>query len=280
MRFEDYIKSLPIAEDFKNLILDQNFRDSNPAYYQNYPVLFSKAFLFKKNDLDYLNIAGYLYYQATLFTDCLIDEKEIEQFPLITICQEECIKILTSIYGLKSNFWKLWNKRKEEYLQALFIDKELQKKENVALEEYETLADKKSAFGKVALDCLFTIDNQDEDLYQKLLLSHKYFSVAFQLNDDIQDFKEDLRKGQFNWAVYLLQKQNLSHTDPDLLEKYLYIRGISKEMYQLGIQYCDKALSIVENIDVPEWKNTLVHTQTTFRHAILEIDNYLKALTS
>lgn len=280
MQFEVYIKSLPISEDFKKKILDKNFRDSNPVYYQNYPSLFSKAFLIKKTDLDYLDIAGYLYYQFTLFTDRLIDDKETVQFPLITICQEECIKILTDIYGLKSSFWEHWNKRKAEYIEAVYLEKEVKNKAIVTLEEYEDLADKKAAFGKVALDCLFTIDDKDENLYNELLLSHKYFSIAFQLNDDIQDFKEDLKNKQFNWALYLLQKQNLPHTDPDLLEKYLYIRGVSKEIYQLGIQYCDKALTIVENIEVPEWKEILIYTRTTFRRAILEIDNYLKALTS
>jgi len=280
MLFETYIKSLTISENFKNQILDKNFKDSNPAYYQNYPSLFSKAFLIKKTDLDYLDIAGYLYYQATLFTDLLIDEKEITLFPLITICQEESIKILTAIYGLKSNFWEIWNKRKAEYLEAIYLEKEIQQKTTVTITEYETLADKKAAFGKVALDCLYTLDNKDEDVYQKLLLSHKYFSVAFQLNDDIQDFKEDLKNNQFNWAIYLLQKQKLPHSDPHLLEKYLYIRGITKEIYELGMQYCDNALAIVEDIDVPEWKEILMYTKTTFRQAILEIDNYLETLTS
>ena len=280
MQFEDYIKSLSISKDFKNQILDKNFMDSNPAYYQNYPSLFSQAFLMKKTDLDYLDFAGYLYYQATLFTDRLMDENEISKFPLIAICQEESIKILTTIYGLKSSFWKLWNKRKAEYLQAIYIEKEIRHKVIVTIEEYEILADKKAAFGKIALDCLFTLDNKDESLYQKLLLSHKYFSVAFQLNDDIQDFKEDLKNNQFNWAIYLLQKQKLPHSDPHLLEKYLYIRGITKEIYELGMQYCDNALAIVEDIDVPGWKEILMYTKTTFRQAILEIDNYLETLTS
>jgi len=280
MQFANYIKGLPISEYFKNQILDKNFVESNPSYYQNYPSVFSNAFLIKKPDLDYLDIAGYLYYQATLFTDRLIDEKETAYFPLITICQEESIKILTSIYDLKSDFWIIWNKRKAEYLDAIYLEKKIQHKTIVTIKEYEILADKKAAFGKIALDSLFTLDNKDEKMYQKLLLSHKYFSVAFQLNDDIQDFKEDLKNKQFNWAIYLLQKQKLPHTDPNLLEKYLYIRGISKEMYQLGIEYCDKALNIVENINVPEWKEVLIYTKATFTNAILEIDNYLKVLSS
>ena len=79
--------------------------NDNPKYYQNYPSLFSNAFLITKEQLNLLDISGYLYYQATIFTDNLIDENDISKFPLITICQEESIKILTSIYGLANDFW-------------------------------------------------------------------------------------------------------------------------------------------------------------------------------
>lgn len=280
MQFKNYIQNLFIPEFFKIQILDKNFIDNNPIYYQNYPSLFAKVFSIHQKELNLLDIAGYLYYQATLFTDSLIDEKELSKFPLITICQEESIKILTAIYGIENSFWKLWNERKNEYLEAIHLEKGLSKKTVITIEEYEVLADKKSAFGKVAIDCLFSLDNKDENLHKQLLLSHKYFSVAFQLNDDIQDIKEDLKKGQFNWALYLLQQQNISYQDPRILEKYLYIRGVSKQMYQLAVDYCDKSSEIVENIDVPKWKKILTDTKKTFTTAIIEIDNYLEILTS
>lgn len=280
MQFQSYIQNLPISNIFKEQILDKQFLESNPIYYLNYPSLFSNAFSISPKKVELLDIAGYLYYQATLFTDSLNDEKEIAKFPLITICQEESIKILTSIYSLENNFWKLWNKRRSEYFQAVNIEKELCKNGNVTIEEYEILADKKSAFGKVAIDCLFSIDNTNDHIYQKLLLSHKYFSVAFQLNDDIQDIKEDIRKGQFNWAFYLLKQQNIGNEDPIVLEKHLYIRGISKQMYLLGIDYCDKALNIVENLDISNWKKVLNDTKKRFFTAIIEIENYLEILTS
>lgn len=280
MKFQNYIQSLFIPDFFKIQILDKNFIDSNPVYYQNYPSLFSNSFLVNEKELNLLDIAGYLYYQATLFTDSLIDEKELSKFPLITICQEESVKILTAIYGIENNFWELWNLRRNEYLKAIHLEKELSKKEIVTIEEYEVLADKKSAFGKVAIDCLFSIDNTNSYLYQQLLKSHKFFSIAFQINDDIQDFKEDLKKGQFNWAVYLLQIKNIDNQDPIVLEKYLYIRGITKKMYQLGIEYCDKSLCFVDDIDVPQWKKIVLDTKKTFITAIVEIDNYLEILTS
>jgi hypothetical protein len=281
LKFTSYIQNLSMPDNFKSVVLDANFTAGNPIYYQKYPELFAQVFLVESKNLELLNIAGYLYYQATLFTDTLIDEKDLSKFPLVTVCQEESIKILTSIYGLENSFWQLWNARRNEYFEAIYLEKSFLEKEVITIEEYEILADKKSAFGKVAIDCLFSIDNsKDIDLYEQLLLSHKYFSVAFQLNDDIQDLKADVKKGQFNWAFYLLKQNKMSDHAPEKLEKYIHIRGISKQMYQLGIFYCDKALELVKDIDVHEWKKVLYDTKKAFITFIIEIDNYLEILTA
>jgi hypothetical protein len=278
--FKEYIQSLSLSSLFKNQIIDEKFAQNNPAYYQNYPSLFSKAFLVTEKELELLNIAGYLYYQATIFADALLDEQDASKFPLILICQEESIKILTHIYGLNHNFWQVWNTRKQEYLEAIFLEKSFSKKESVTIEEYELLADKKSAFGKVAIDCLYCFDNTNIDLYNQLLLSHKYFSVAFQLNDDIQDLKSDIEKGQFNWARYLLEQEKIENKEPDFLEKILYVRGIATQMYKLGINYCNKALEVIENSDVSEWEKVIKDIKKMFLNHIVEIDNYLNFLYS
>ncbi|MDG2432944.1 hypothetical protein [Flavobacterium sp.] len=260
--------------------MDKKIIESNPSFYQKYASLFAKTHKILEKDLSLLDIAGFLYYKATLLTDNLIDEKDFSKFAQITICQEESIKILTSIFSLENNFWSLWNKRRDEYFEAIYLEKQFSKKDIVSLKEYETLADKKSAFGKVAIDALHSIDNRNNAVYQKLLLSHKYFSIAFQLNDDIQDFKNDLIKGQFNWAAYLLKKEIKSNDDPNILEKQLYIKGIAKVIYKKCINYCNKSLKIVENVNVPEWKNVINETKKSFQIAIIEIENYIETLTS
>lgn len=279
-QFTNYIQNLAISNSFKSIIIDENFINCNPVFYQNYPSLFANIFTLQEQDLDLLNIAGYLYYQATIFTDNLLDENDVSKFPIISICQEESIKILTSIFGLKNDFWVLWNARRNEYIEAIYLEKALLNNDIVTIEEYEILADKKSAFGKVAIDCLFSIDTKNRSLYEQLLLSHKYFSVAFQLNDDIQDLKSDVQKGQFNWAYYLLKQEDIAEHKLEILEKYLYVRGIAKNIYTLAILYCDKSLQLVENIEVTEWKKVLLETQKTFRTAIIEIDDYLEILTA
>lgn len=280
MTFQEYIESLFINNIYKVQILDKKIIESNPSFYQKYASLFAKTHKILEKDLSLLDIAGFLYYKATLLTDNLIDEKDFSKFAQITICQEESIKILTSIFSLENNFWSLWNKRRDEYFEAIYLEKQFSKKDIVSLKEYETLADKKSAFGKVAIDALHSIDNRNNAVYHKLLLSHKYFSIAFQLNDDIQDFKNDLIKGQFNWAAYLLKKEIKSNDDPNILEKQLYIKGIAKVIYKKCINYCNKSLKIVENVNVPEWKNVINETKKSFQIAIIEIENYIETLTS
>ncbi|WP_166923629.1 prenyltransferase/squalene oxidase repeat-containing protein [Flavobacterium poyangense] len=280
IKFKTYIEQLDISDIFKSQILDYKFINNNPLYYQNYPSLFADAFTVDQSQLDLLDIAGYLYYQATILTDCLIDEKKVEVFSLMSVCQEESVKILIHIFGIDHVFWKLWNSRKMEYFEAVYLEKELFKKEVVAIEEYEALSDKKSAFGKVAIDCLYSLDDYSGSLCRDLHLSHKYFSVAFQLSDDVKDLKEDLVNGQFNWAIHLLKKERISESDPILLEKYLYIRGIAKQIFQLGIEYCEKALKAVKDIDVPKWKDMVTDTKKTFAKAIFEFDNYLEILNT
>src|SRR5688500_3617150 len=163
-------------------------RDKSPKYYQYYPRLFHPYFYTIDAQLtDKLSKAGYLYYQSVLFTDSLIDEGDLSKIPLIQIYQEETIKILCSIYNNENILWEYWSKRRNEYFEAVKIERSLKIDSDVDLTVYEDLSDKKAAFGKVAIDCLYAIENENNSaLYKNLLESHYHFSVGFQLYDDIK----------------------------------------------------------------------------------------------
>ena len=77
-------------------------------------------------------------------------------FPTVS---EETNKILTSIYGYKSSFWELWQQRKAEYFKAIQTEKRLLTTSEVSFEQYSSLADDKSAFGKIAIDSLWIQSN-------------------------------------------------------------------------------------------------------------------------
>jgi|TARA_B110000037_G_scaffold221513_1_gene292798 hypothetical protein len=280
INFTNYIYKLEINDTFKRLICDENFINENPEFYLYYPILFSETFNISKQHLSKLSIAGYLYYQSTLFTDSLIDKNDKSKIALISICQEEAIKILSSIFPLGSLFWKFWNQRKEEYFFAVKLEKELSEKENVSFLDYSKLSDFKSSFGKIAIESLFVLDeNKNTKTLKCLLDSHKYFSIAYQLNDDVIDIKEDFDINQFNWVVYkYIKETDLKKYSISDLKKLLYINGKIVEVFKKAIIQLDKALACVSEINVSLWKEHLLKMKLKFSNSIIEIENYLKLL--
>ena len=105
-----YVKNLPILEDFKKEILDPDFINEILSIYTKYPHLFGAAFSIDVSDkIRLLNIAGFLYHRSIIYMDKLLDNQTTKSnnILLITICQEECIKILASIFPLKENWEKI-----------------------------------------------------------------------------------------------------------------------------------------------------------------------------
>jgi squalene-hopene/tetraprenyl-beta-curcumene cyclase len=263
----------------KDLIENLKQNDKSPKYYQYYPRLFHNYYEDVDDDivLD-LSDAGYLYYQSTLCTDSVVDDKDFSKFPFISLFQEGTIKILTSIYGKESVFWNYWEKRRKEYFEAVKIEKGLNINNIVDFNIYEDLADKKSAFGKVAIDCLYVLSkNNDEDVYNSLLRSHYYFSVGFQLYDDLKDFDEDFNKEQFNWAIYELNKVIVFSDYKNnilMLNKLLYIKGVGQEILSKSITYFQKAFEILESLgnNNSQWKEVVIDMKETIE-IYLEVTN-------
>lgn len=259
-------------------------RDKSPKYYQYYPRLFRPYFNTIDAQLtDKLSKAGYLYYQSVLFTDALIDEGDLSKIPLIQIYQEETIKILCSIYNNENILWEYWGKRRNEYFEAVKIERSLKIDSDVDLTVYEDLSDKKAAFGKVAIDCLYAIENENNSaLYKSLLESHYHFSVGFQLYDDIKDFKEDLLKKQFNWAIYELSKVlKFDHykNDVSLLNKLLYLRGVGQSILSKSIASFKRSISILEKLNIEsEWLQINIEMKNTIENYLDVTNGYIKTL--
>jgi hypothetical protein len=243
--------------------------DKSPVYYQYYPRLFYKYFEdIDKKIVETLSEAGYYYYQATLLTDSIVDNKRFASFPLISILQEEAVKILISVFGINSEFWKYWDRRKQAFIGAVKIEKQLQAQKKVNWEAYKNLADKKSTFGKIAIDCLYQLsDKKNENLYRLLLHSHYYFSVGFQLYDDIKDFKEDFEQGQFNWAIYELKQKvdfNRYKNNLSILNKLLYTQGVASAILNKSIAAFQKAEDMLSPLNIDsEWLGVIRDMKNT-----------------
>lgn len=278
-----YVKESKNFNDKEQEYLLSNYKvNKSTDFYEFYPLLFNHYFNFHDKDkLNQLSFAGYLYYQSILILDSVIDDKKLSNIYLVTILQEETIKTLTSIYGKDSYFFTLWNSRRKEYFNAIKIEKSFKLKDFVSFEEYKNLADKKSAFGKVAIDSLHSISNfKNLDRYNQLIESHKLFSVGFQLYDDIKDFKEDIEKGQFNWAVQSLKEKIDFDSYADNIEalnKLLYLEGVGQEVMSLSISYLDKALNVINNQE-SGWKTAIKNTKNKIQNYLDITNGYIKTL--
>ena len=250
----EYLKSNAYPEAIIREIMDEDFIASNPSYYLCYPYLFNAYFQIKdKEVLNLLSVSGFLYYKAVILIDDIFDNKDsknnFQKFFTANICQEETVKILSSFFPVNSSFWKTWNARKFEYAKAYKLDKTLTEIKDYS--EFEALADYKSAFGKIAIDCLYHISEvKNKSMYLDLLESHKYFYVSFQIMDDITDYCEDFNNGQFNISRHeLISRLN---TESDSIENYsvveqkklVYLKNVAENLYERALNYLDTSLNL------------------------------------
>lgn len=287
----EYFMGQPVSKEIIEEILDRKFLDVNPSYYLYYPHLFKDFFYLRDTEiLKKLSIAGFLYYKSTIYLDEIFDNrsrsgKSFDRFMIANYCQEETVKILSSIFDLGSEFWKLWNLRKVEFAKAYQLS-------NIgnnisSFEEFERLTDYKCAFGKIAIDALFCItDGKFEDVYNELLISHKNFYVAFQILDDIRDYEEDIVNSQFNIANYYLKETLIDMNDNlDLYvvkdqKKLLYLNGIVEKLYGDALHYLDKSAVIFQGNSLKEnnclWPYEIQRLNNTTVIHLLNIVGFLK----
>lgn len=276
--FTKYVNNLPISKDHKNYILDSEFINDNPDFYLFYPLLFSEYFEVKKEQVNLLCVAGYFYYQSTIFLDKVIDEKQLELLFPSMVCQEEAVKILSSLFPLYSEFWYVWNKRKTVYKRAIQIEQKITNKPNY--ETYCELAALKATFGNCAIDSMYYLSEdikKTTSVYEVLLKTHNYFSVAYQLNDDILDFISDYKNKQFNWAIHTFEQSYFKKYSIEDCKKVFYIEGYATKIFKLAIKELDNALLLLTENQLSQslWFNHITDMKLKFKNSINEIENYL-----
>lgn len=278
--YQTYVKNLIIDRKIRNILLS-DFIESNPRFYLYYPNLFcDEKKPYHDEEIKLVSIAGYLFYQSILILDKIIDEgSPSSNFILVNVSQEECIKLLTSVFGLQSKFWNLWNKNRSSYFQSIALEKKL--KNEFRFDLYEKVASTKASFGKSAIDAVALIENcVGTDRHLALLQSHDYFSIAYQINDDILDFKIDSKFGQFNLAYHELKKKYNGIDELTYLNKKLYLDGIASMLFQKAVEYLDKSLGCISNINVPLWKSEILEFRQKLEASIFEIGNYIEVINA
>lgn len=254
---DNYCSNLPMGK----IINDQAFIDRNPYIYIIYPYLFSDVFGYTNEPvLSKLTVAGFLLYRSIIIKDAYLDDidqdnNSIDKKDYILakdICQEEALRLLFQLFGTESEFWNFWNKRRNEYLKAEELNKQLGLLA-YDLHSYEKLADYKSTFGKLAIDALHVLTHQKfKQEYDLLIGSHALFSVGLQIYDDTKDMEEDIKNEQYNWAYSNMPKY---HDDANIetLKKYFFVSGTAQKAYRECITYFEHAAINVKSCNCPIW---------------------------
>jgi hypothetical protein len=134
--------------------------------------------------------------------------------------------------------------------------------------------------GKVAIDSLDILSNCEyKTVYDKLIESHKLFSIGFQINDDIEDFIEDFKNRDFNIAYYTFSRKTFDlFNNINDANKLFYIDGTAGELYNHAISYFKKALNIAEDLNETKWVKTIQEKIKETESAKNAIEEYLAIL--
>jgi len=259
-----------------NLIKNLKSNDKSPSFYQIYPELFYAFFRnIDKDVVNRLSDAGYLYYQSILCLDSIIDRKEGSSLPMFITLQEEAVKILTDIFGCESIFWDFLNKRKHELFESVKLENSLSYNDKQSWAKYKEVADKKAAIAKVAIDGMYILSNKlNKNVYHLLLKSQKYFSIGFQLYDDLKDFEDDYNQKQFNWVFFILNKiVDVQQYNLQTLHKLLFVKGIAVKILDKSIHFFEKAEQIILPLNIQsKWIEAIRETKK-------EVQQYLDITT-
>lgn len=268
----------------------------SPSFFQSeiyliFPYLFKKAFRANETFAEKLCVSGFLYFKYLLAVDELIDNDSPDKkndgsaMTLLKshIYHEESLKILASLFGKNKTFWELWNKRNNEFLKSIMLDKEYNPA--MTFDTYKMLSITKCAFSKVAVDAYFSRlqpNEQNTKIYNDLIQSIDYFSIARCIQDDLEDFSKDLEFKKNNLGhIYLnewltKQEKNIQDQPKELLEKQLFTSETAERMLATSRDYYQKAMDQVADYQhlISDYVKMLENLRNNVNHFKVNIQAY------
>ena len=257
----------------------------SPFYY--YPFLFVSAFpSVPVEDLRTLALANRILLEAILLSDKKIDETRPwvpADFYLVDSYFHKALEMLIPLFPLEHEFWQ---KTQGWFLQhgRAIIKEQLRHRHRLCpytQEEFFEVSTGKVALIKTNLLAMALLSDTS-DVLAPLMESQDRFLAGFQCFDDLRDWKEDLRHGNFTFLLTRVLFTGGLHANvrrgdpvpPGEVGQVLYHRGIAEEQLRLAEQYFEQALNSVQKIHVPNWAETVMgflrHCRT-MRHDLAEI---------
>ncbi|CAM3331038.1 class 1 isoprenoid biosynthesis enzyme [Paenibacillus lupini] len=183
------------------------------------------------------NVFNMLYY---FLQDDVMDEAPSawkEQLALAHLCQAELDAILRELFAADSPFWSYRHKYVNEWAQAVVNED----KHDYFMTDIVKIAKKASPL-KLASTGVLLLAEQSE-LIEQVEKLVDYSLVLLQMADDLSDWEDDLKEGNYNCLLSMIQFKKASAHPLQVLEvkAYIYDRG-------LLLPYCNRSKEVLDHL--------------------------------
>lgn len=256
------IHALPIPQEVKTALTDLKLIDSQ----QNLFMCFAQAFMSAFPGIDsatqnLINTITYLgargIYEADRVYDVQISGREIQK-PLMFshFYHSEAQRLLSSLFPSHHAFWSQYYQR--YWLHFSELEESYNTNTKLNFNAYCRLLHCKYAMLYVPVDMMhFLTDQRHLDSYQSIIQSLKWFTVGYNIPNEIRGLKTDLETHINNYAWWRLKEKlsefNIDPEDhsPEELNKLVYVTGLAEKMLEESLEAFDKAIEKVQPLELP-----------------------------
>ncbi|MBO8132193.1 MAG: hypothetical protein H0Z29_11930 [Candidatus Marinimicrobia bacterium] len=236
----------------------------NVHYY--YPLLFYD--FYKDIGIGYfkiLSVYSRLFLMYCLLVDRITDDYRRTASPedilLLSSLQKRALSILYKIFGSDSEFWRYFHRYYLDYLGAVLNEqnKHFDRISSYPFDEFKKIASGKSALAKTVTAALGILKGSEKEI-EILDLSQDYFYIAYQLYDDLVDWKKDIENRQFS---YILTKLIIENEIPEtcincnVIRKFLFCSDVAEEIMEVAREYYEKALEVLGDYKFLSWRRII-----------------------
>ncbi|WP_147678656.1 hypothetical protein [Algibacter pacificus] len=180
---------------------------------------------------------------------------------------QSAIQILSSIFPLNHPFWDTLNQALSDYYENTLEEKYQSIKQPLySLEAFENYAIAKHCLAYIPIAGLNFLFKCNRD-YQALRKMYTHIFLAMQMNDDLEDFNDDIENNQWTYlharVVKFLNTENIEE-DKSLTkfkERLLYVSGIGTEAIDYVKLHFNEALLLAKTLSlvkISEWLEDVI----------------------
>jgi hypothetical protein len=259
----------PLPEPIRSYVLRQELIQTQEKLFLCIAQAFVPAFpgvnpteQIKVNALIYLGARG--IYEADPVLDNQVEGKSIHD-PLMRsqFCTMEAVRILSGLFPADSPFWPQYYARYADHFDELKESGQTDKK--LGQDAYTSLLAKKYALLYLVLDTWhYLTDQKNKQAYEDLQQAVAWFTIGYNIPNEIRGLKTDLETHVNNYAYWrlleLLPEMGLSAADFDQeeLHKLVYVSGLAERMLTESLAAFEQTMTVANQYDLNLFKQIVL----------------------